>query len=71
MLSEKMIILLGLLFFAVSHPMAFDYVGKFVNVQDEDGPTNMGLLLHTVVFLLLVVLLEDKVKMLPALPKLA
>jgi len=66
-----MILLLGLLFFAVSHPMAFEYVGKLVKVKDEDGPTNMGLLLHTVVFLLLVVLLEGKVKMLPALPKLA
>lgn len=70
MLSNQMLVLLGLLFFAVANPMTFDFVDRFVNVKGDECPTQLGMLLHTVVFLLLAVFLEKSAKMIP-LPKLA
>ena len=57
MLSPQMLITLGVLFFVVSHPKMYELVQQFLpQVADEAGPTNVGVLLHTVVFLILVVL---------------
>ena len=63
MLSVKMLVLLAVLFFVVSNPMMYERVDGLlsklgVRVMDEEGPTQLGVALHTVVFLILVVLLQ-------------
>ena len=57
MLSPQMLITLGILFFVVSNPMMYEQVQQLLpQVADENGPTQVGVLLHAVVFLVLVVL---------------
>ena len=62
MLSVKMLLLLAVLFYVVSNPLMYDQVDSLlskvgVSVMDEDGPTQLGVALHTVVFLILLVLM--------------
>ena len=51
-----MLVLLAVLFFVVANPLAFEKVGEIIpGVEDGNGPTQMGVALHTVVFLILLV----------------
>ena len=57
MLSNAQLIMLGILFFIVANPMAYEQVDKFVNVENANGPTQMGVGIHAVVFMILALLL--------------
>lgn len=50
------VLVLGVLFFVVSNPMTFDLVDSVVSVKDSNGPTQMGVLIHAVVFMILAIL---------------
>ena len=56
------VLVLGLLFFAVANPMTYDLVDSVVSVKDANGPTQYGVLLHSVVFMILAILVA-KLKM--------
>jgi hypothetical protein len=56
-MNDKLILLLGLLFFAVGNPKTYELVDKLVPVMDSNGPTMMGVLLHAIVFCILVTVL--------------
>ena len=56
------VLVVGLLFFVVANPMTYDLVDSVVSVKDANGPTQYGVLLHSVVFMLLLVLVA-KMKM--------
>lgn len=50
------VLVLGLLFLAVANPMTYDLVDSVVSVKDANGPTQYGVLLHSVVFMILAIL---------------
>ena len=56
------VLVLGLLFLAVANPMTYDLVDSVVSVKDANGPTQYGVLLHSVVFMILAILVS-KLKM--------
>lgn len=56
------VLVVGVLFFVVANPMTYDLVDSVVSVKDANGPTQYGVLLHSVVFMLLLVLVA-KMKM--------
>ena len=60
---ELKVLVLGLLFFVVANPMTYDIVDSLVSVKDANGPTQYGVLLHAVVFMVLAILVA-KTKML-------
>ena len=53
------VLVLGVLFFVVANPMTYDLVDSVVPVKDVNGPTQYGVLLHTVVFLIFAVLIAN------------
>ena len=53
------VLVVGLLFFVVANPMTYDLVDSVVSVKDANGPTQYGVLLHSVVFMLLLVLVAQ------------
>ena len=52
---ELKVLVLGLLFFVVANPMTYDIVDSLVPVKDANGPTQYGVVLHAVVFVLLAI----------------
>ena len=56
------VLVLGILFLAVANPMTYDLVDSVVSVKDANGPTQYGVLLHSVVFMILAILVS-KLKM--------
>lgn len=58
--AELKVVVLGILFFAVANPMMYDIVDSLVPVKDANGPTQYGVLLHAVVFMILALLLAKK-----------
>jgi hypothetical protein len=57
------VLVIGVLFFVVSNPMTFDLVDSVgLSVKDSNGPTQTGVLIHAVVFMLLAMLIS-KMKM--------
>ena len=60
MLSNTEIILLGMLFFVVGSPAMYNLVNKYISVKEDGCPSNRGVMLHAVVFMILVVLIWEK-----------
>ena len=58
MMNEKTILMLGALFYALSSPMMYEQVDKMVPVMDSNGPTPLGVLFHSIVFCIVLVLLR-------------
>lgn len=52
--------MLGLLFFVVANPMMFDLVDRVVPVKEGGVPSQMGVVLHAVVFVFLLSLLSSE-----------
>lgn len=53
------VLVLVLLFFVVANPMMYDLVDRVVPVKDLGVPSQMGVLLHAVVFVFLLSLLSS------------
>ena len=56
--QNKSAIILGILFFVIANPMTYDLVDSVVSVKDSNGPTQTGVLIHTIVFMILVKLIS-------------
>jgi hypothetical protein len=50
------VLVLGVLFFAIANPMTYDLVDSLglVSVKDGNGPSQLGVGIHSVVFMILV-----------------
>ena len=56
--ADLKVVVLGLLFIVVANPMTYDLVDSVVAVKDANGPTQYGVILHSVVFMILAVLVS-------------
>lgn len=56
-MNDKVILLVGALFYAVANPATYELVDKVVPVMDSNGPTFMGVLFHAIVFCIVLTLL--------------
>ena len=54
---DTKVLVLGVLFFVIANPMTFDIVDSVVVVKDSNGPTQIGVLIHAIVYMILVMLL--------------
>ena len=54
---DTKVLVLGVLFFVIANPMTFDIVDSVVAVKDSNGPTQIGVLIHAIVYMILVMLL--------------
>tara|TARA_B110000977_G_scaffold84695_1_gene113097 strand:- start:10566 stop:10781 length:216 start_codon:yes stop_codon:yes gene_type:complete len=52
------VLVLGVLFFVISNPMTFDLVDSVITVKNANGPTQMGVGIHAVVFMILTILVS-------------
>ena len=61
------LMILAILFFVVSHPKMYDLVDRIVPVKDGPVPSDMGVALHSLVFLVMLVVAQPiKAKLLPS-----
>jgi hypothetical protein len=56
--ADMKVVVLGVLFFVIANPMTFDLVDSVVPVKDANGPTQYGVLIHAVVFMIVALLLQ-------------
>ena len=54
--ADLKVLVLGLLFLAVANPLTYDLVDSVVSVKDANGPTQYGVILHSIVFMILAIL---------------
>lgn len=54
------IITLGLLFFLVSNNYTYEFVNNFIPVKTSSGPTLTGSITHSLVFMIIILLIEQK-----------
>ena len=52
------VLVIGVLFFVIANPMTYDLVDNVVPVKYSNGPTQLGVLIHAVVFMILALLLQ-------------
>ena len=57
-MQKGRILFFALVFFATANPMTFDLVDRFLPVKHEGEPTQLGLLFHIVVSLIIITILD-------------
>lgn len=57
--SDSKILVLGVLFFVVANPFTFDIVDQVIQVKDSNGPTQMGVAIHAIVFMIFIYILKS------------
>ena len=57
-MNDKSILVLGVLFYALNNPQAYQLVDSVVPVLDSNGPTPLGVLFHTIVFCIVLALMS-------------
>jgi hypothetical protein len=57
-MEDSKILMMGVLFFIVGNPMTYDLVDKYIPVTDSNGPTQLGVVFHAIVFCILLSLLS-------------
>ena len=55
------VLVLGVLFFAIANPITYDLVDSLglVSVKDGNGPSQLGVAIHSVVFMILVLVIAQ------------
>ena len=58
------VLVLGVLFFAIANPMTYDIVDSLglVSVKDANGPSQLGVAIHSVVFMILALVIANMSK---------
>ena len=49
----------SLLFFILSLPCSYKLTNKFINTYSKTGPTNLGIFLHSVMFLIILLIIKQ------------
>tara|TARA_B100001093_G_scaffold3139_1_gene3219 strand:+ start:6518 stop:6736 length:219 start_codon:yes stop_codon:yes gene_type:complete len=59
-MNQRLVVVLTLLFFVVSNPMMYDLVDRYIPVKESGIPSQIGVFLHALVFILILSILASE-----------